>query len=115
MTEPDASRPAATADTAAVLPLRKPDGSPMRVVVTGAVPGLKNRDEGNQAVERLGGTPSGSVSAKTDLVVVGEGSGGKADKAAQLGIRILPAQGLADLLSAYEDGDRDRAARILAS
>lgn len=112
MTEPDAA-PAPAAAT--VLPLRKPDGSPMRVVVTGAVPGLKNRDEGNQAVERLGGTASGSVSAKTDLVVVGDGSGSKADKAAELGVRILPADRFADLLAAHDGGDDSRAAEILAS
>jgi DNA ligase (NAD+) len=83
---------------AASLPLQKPDGSPMKVVVTGAIPGL-TRDEGNAAVERLGGSPSGSVSAKTDLVVVGEGAGSKAVKAEQLGVRIMPAQEFADLLS----------------
>lgn len=82
-----------------LLPLQKPDGTPMTVVVTGAVPGL-TRDEGNEAVERLGGKSSGSVSKRTDLVVVGEGAGSKADKAAQLGIRILPADEFAALLDA---------------
>lgn len=80
------------------LPLQKPDGSSMKVVVTGAIPGL-TRDEGHAAVARLGGSPSGSVSAKTDLVVVGEGAGSKAVKAEQLGIRIMPAQEFADLLA----------------
>jgi DNA ligase (NAD+) len=83
------------------LPFRKPDGSPMRVVVTGAIPGL-SRDEGHAAVERLGGTTAGSVSAKTDLVVVGEGAGSKAAKAEQLGIRIMPATEFAELLAAME-------------
>ncbi|MCT2583763.1 NAD-dependent DNA ligase LigA [Actinophytocola gossypii] len=80
------------------LPLRKPDGSPMRVVVTGAVPGLTNRTDANDAVERLGGKASGSVSAKTDLVVVGDGAGSKAAKAEELGIRIMPAEEFAALL-----------------
>jgi DNA ligase (NAD+) len=81
------------------LPLRKEDGSPMTVVVTGSVPGL-TRNEGNEAVERLGGRSSGSVSKKTDLVVVGEGAGSKAAKAEELGIRIMPAEEFAELLRA---------------
>jgi len=36
------------------------------------VPGLTS-NEGKEAVEELGGKPSGSVSARTDLVVVGQG------------------------------------------
>ena len=79
----------------------KRDGKPMRVVVTGAIPGL-TRDEGNEAVERLGGSTAGSVSAKTDLVVVGEGAGSKAAKAEQLGIQIMPAAEFAELLAARE-------------
>ncbi|WP_433204250.1 NAD-dependent DNA ligase LigA [Dactylosporangium sp. CS-047395] len=80
------------------LPLQKEDGSPMTVVVTGSVPGL-TRNEGNEAVERLGGRSSGSVSKKTDLVVVGEGAGSKAAKAEELGIEIMPAETFAELLS----------------
>ncbi|MER7007133.1 NAD-dependent DNA ligase LigA [Dactylosporangium sp. NPDC000555] len=83
----------------APLPLRKEDGSPMTVVVTGSVPGL-TRNEGNEAVERLGGRSSGSVSKKTDLVVVGDGAGSKAAKAEELGIRIMPAEEFAELLRA---------------
>lgn len=93
MTEPSAEAPAS-------LPLRHPDGTPMRVVVTGAIPGL-TRTEGNEAVERLGGTAAGSVSAKTDLVVVGEGAGSKATKAAELGVRIMPAGEFAALLAEH--------------
>ncbi len=44
----------------------------MTVVVTGSVPGL-TRTEGNEAVETLGGKSSGSVSRRTDLVVIGAG------------------------------------------
>lgn len=108
MTEPDFRPPspagaepsgdAAEAGTAP-LPLRKADGTPMTVVVTGSVPGL-TRNEGNEAVERLGGRSSGSVSKRTDLVVVGEGAGSKADKAAELGLRIMPAEEFAELLRA---------------
>jgi DNA ligase (NAD+) len=103
MTEPDFRPPIpAAAATAAGepgprRPLQREDGTPMTVVVTGSVPGL-TRNEGNEAVERLGGKSSGSVSKKTDLVVVGEGAGSKAEKAEQLGVRIMPAEEFAELL-----------------
>jgi DNA ligase (NAD+) len=105
----------ATADgaAAAALPLRRPNGTPMTVVVTGSVPGL-TRDEGNEAVDRLGGKSSGSVSKRTDLVVVGDGSGSKADKAAELGVRVLPAERFAALLAAYTAGDAATVEEILA-
>ncbi|WP_027346870.1 NAD-dependent DNA ligase LigA [Hamadaea tsunoensis] len=98
MTEP---RTAVT-PSADRLPLQKDDGSPMTVVVTGSVPGL-SRTEGNEAVERLGGKSSGSVSKKTDLVVVGEGAGSKADKAVELGVRVMTAEEFAELVAAAED------------
>jgi DNA ligase (NAD+) len=97
---------------AAPLPLQKPDGTPMAVVVTGSVPGL-TRNEGNEAVERLGGRSSGSVSKRTDLVVVGDGSGSKAAKAEELGVRILPADAFAALLAAHEAGDTAKVAELL--
>jgi DNA ligase (NAD+) len=103
MTEPDAP-PAAVAEGAAdTRPFRKPDGTPMAVVVTGTVPGL-TRNEGNEAVEELGGKSSGSVSARTDLVIVGDGAGSKADRARDFGIRILDADQFAELLAAYRAG-----------
>ncbi|BCJ47097.1 DNA ligase 2 [Actinoplanes ianthinogenes] len=86
------------------LPLQKPDGSPMTVVVTGSVPGL-TRTEGNEAVERLGGKSSGSVSKRTDLVVVGDGAGSKAAKAEELGLRIMPSDRFAALLAADDAGE----------
>jgi DNA ligase (NAD+) len=95
------------------LPLQHPDGTPMTVVVTGSVPGL-TRNEGNEAVERLGGKSSGSVSKRTDLVVVGDGAGSKAAKAEELGVRILPAETFAEALRAYESGDAATAAALLA-
>ncbi|GAB1646839.1 NAD-dependent DNA ligase LigA [Krasilnikovia sp. MM14-A1259] len=106
MTEP--GTPAAGdsgADTAAVTPpLRGPDG-PLTVVVTGSVPGL-TRTEGNEAVETLGGKSSGSVSTRTDLVVIGPGAGSKAQKAEELGLRTMPAETFAQLLAAYTAGDQ---------
>ncbi|MEH1124256.1 NAD-dependent DNA ligase LigA [Micromonospora sp. CPCC 206061] len=112
MTEPGSPALDAPTVPAEMLPLRKPDGTPMTVVVTGSVPGL-TRNEGNEAVETLGGKSSGSVSKRTDLVVVGEGAGSKADKAEQLGVRILAADQFAALLRAHTTGDTDTARSIL--
>jgi DNA ligase (NAD+) len=117
MVEPGATPPAApgaapAADPGGALPLRRADGTPMTVVVTGSVPGL-TRNEGNEAVEELGGKSSGSVSKKTDLVVVGDGAGTKAAKAEELGVRILPSDEFAKLLAAHRAGDADAVATIL--
>jgi DNA ligase (NAD+) len=116
MTEPGSptlAAPTQTGTPTAVLPLQKPDGTPMTVVVTGSIPGL-TRNEGNEAVETLGGKSSGSVSKRTDLVVVGDGAGTKAGKAEQLGVRILPADRFAALLHAHTTGDTDTTAQNLA-
>jgi len=58
------------------------------LVVTGTL--IKySRDEIKELIESNGGKAAGSVSSKTDYVVVGENAGSKAEKAAQLGITIL--------------------------
>tara|TARA_Y100000031_G_scaffold119080_1_gene132614 strand:- start:23 stop:799 length:777 start_codon:yes stop_codon:yes gene_type:complete len=57
-------------------------------VVTETLEGF-SRAEAKKEIEALGGKVSGSVSANTDCVVVGEDPGSKADKAKQLGIKIL--------------------------
>ncbi|MEU7802573.1 NAD-dependent DNA ligase LigA [Micromonospora arborensis] len=113
MIEPNLTAPAggAAADAPA-LPLRKTNGSPMTVVVTGTVPGL-TRTEGNEAVEALGGKSSGSVSKRTDLVVVGEGAGSKVQKAEDLGLKIMPADRFAALLAAHNAGDTATVTQLL--
>jgi DNA ligase (NAD+) len=58
------------------------------VVLTGSLEGL-SRDEAKAEIERRGGKVSGSVSRKTDLVVVGADAGSKADKARELGVKIV--------------------------
>lgn len=59
-----------------------------RVCVTGSITGL-NRDEAHARVEALGGTVVAGVSKKTDLLVVGDGGGGKAKKASELGVATM--------------------------
>jgi DNA ligase (NAD+) len=68
-----------------------------KVVVTGTVPGL-TRTQAQEAVEKLGGTSSSSVSNSVDLVVVGEGAGSKATKAAQMGIPVMDASEFAAMV-----------------
>ncbi|TAM86877.1 MAG: NAD-dependent DNA ligase LigA [Jatrophihabitans sp.] len=60
----------------------------LTVVVTGSLAGF-SRDEAKEAIVGRGGKAAGSVSKKTDYVVVGENAGSKADKAEQLGIPVL--------------------------
>lgn len=67
------------------------------VVVTGSLAGF-SRDEAKEAILSRGGKASGSVSKKTDAVVVGENAGSKADKAEQLGVPILDEEGFVRLL-----------------
>jgi len=58
------------------------------VVVTGTLVKY-SREAIKEVIEQNGGKAAGSVSAKTDYVVVGENAGSKADKAMQLGVQIL--------------------------
>ena len=58
------------------------------VVLTGSLRRL-TREQAKDLVIRLGGRVTGSVSRKTDYVVVGEEPGSKADDARRLGIRVL--------------------------
>lgn len=56
-------------------------------VLTGTLQSM-SRSEAKEAIEALGGKVTGSVSKKTDVVVVGEDAGSKLEKAKQLGITI---------------------------
>ena len=56
-------------------------------MLTGSLTNL-TRDEARGMIENLGGNVTGSVSKKTDVVIVGENPGSKYDKAISLGINI---------------------------
>jgi DNA ligase (NAD+) len=57
-------------------------------VLTGKLASL-SRDEAGDLIREMGGSVSGSVSKKTDFVVVGEDAGSKLKKATELGVRLL--------------------------
>ena len=58
------------------------------LVLTGSLRRL-TRDQARDLIIRLGGRVTGSVSKKTDYVVVGEDAGAKADDARRLGVPVL--------------------------
>jgi DNA ligase (NAD+) len=62
-------------------------------VLTGTLPTLK-REEAKELIEQAGGKVTGSVSKKTDYVVLGEGAGSKLAKAEALGIVTLSEEDL---------------------
>ncbi len=70
----------------------------LTVVVTGSLEGF-SRDESKEAIISRGGKASGSVSKKTDFVVVGANAGTKATKAEDLGLLILDEAGFRTLLA----------------
>jgi DNA ligase (NAD+) len=79
------------------------------VVITGTLSSY-SRDGATEAVQELGGKVTGSVSKKTDFVVVGTDPGAsKYEKAVKLGVPMLDDAGLAALLS-----DGPAVARTLA-
>ncbi|MCQ4621953.1 NAD-dependent DNA ligase LigA [Corynebacterium sp. CCUG 70398] len=75
----------------------------LTVVVTGSLENF-SRDGAKEAILSRGGKAAGSVSKKTDYVVVGENAGSKETKARDLGITILDEDQFRTLL---ETGDAE--------
>ncbi|TDC87566.1 NAD-dependent DNA ligase LigA [Actinomadura sp. 7K507] len=76
------------------------------VVITGSLEGF-SRDSATEAVQKLGGKVSGSVSKKTGFVVVGDSPGSKFDKAVKLGVPVLEEEGFRVLLADGPDAARE--------
>jgi DNA ligase (NAD+) len=66
-------------------------------VLTGTLTGM-SRDEAKEKLIELGAKVAGSVSTKTDYVVVGDDPGSKADKARALGVAMLDESELRKLI-----------------
>lgn len=80
--------------------VEKPRAQPLAgktFVLTGTL--TMPRNALKEKLQALGAKVSGSVSGKTDYVVVGENPGSKHDKALQLGVTILDEAGCLELIS----------------
>ncbi|TXJ03368.1 MAG: NAD-dependent DNA ligase LigA [Neisseriales bacterium] len=73
-------------------------------VITGSFANIK-RDEIKARWENFGAKVVGSVSKKTDYVIVGSDAGSKLDKANELGIKLIDEAGLAVLLAELNDSE----------
>lgn len=81
-------------------PRPAPTGGPFAgktVVFTGTLE-RRSREDAEDLVRGLGAKTSGSVSAKTDLLVAGPGAGTKLEKAKQLGVKVVDEEGFEAML-----------------
>lgn len=72
-----------------------------RFVFTGSLSTM-TRSQAGERVKLLGGIVASSVSKTTDFVVLGENAGSKADKARELGVRLLTEDEFLQLLESHE-------------
>lgn len=73
-----------------------------KFVLTGTI-SFMSRDEIKALIESYGGTESGSVSKKTDVVIVGDAPGSKFDKAKELGIEIWNEEKFKDIVDSLKN------------
>ena len=90
--------------TPPTVPERAPDGAEggwvgKRVVLTGALETF-SRSELKEILQRLGARVTGTVSARTDLVVAGANPGSKLERARELGVAVLDEAELRERLGA---------------
>ena len=71
------------------------------VVITGTLPGI-SREEAGARLEAAGAKVSGSVSKKTDYVVMGESAGSKLEKARSLGVPAVTWEEMLGILTGKE-------------
>lgn len=67
------------------------------IVLTGTLSQM-SRQEAEEAIVRLGGKVTSSVSKKTDLVIAGEKAGSKLEKAEKLGVPVMDEAGFLEIL-----------------
>lgn len=87
-------------------PKKEPIGSAFlgtTVVLTGTLRSM-SRSEATKVIEEQGGKVTSAVTKNTTFVVVGEDAGSKAEKAAQLGIRMLSEEEFLDRLKLLPRG-----------
>jgi DNA ligase (NAD+) len=72
----------------------------MTVVLTGTLDSMA-RDEAANWIIALGGKTSGSVSAKTSLVIAGEAAGSKLARAQELGVRVMDEAAFLELIQPF--------------
>ncbi len=81
----------------AKVPKREGHLAGKQFVLTGTLPRY-SREEAKEMIEEAGGRVIGSVSKKTDYVVVGADPGSKLDKARSLGVKTIAEDDLVRLL-----------------
>jgi DNA ligase (NAD+) len=80
---------------------RQPRTGPLRgktFVITGTLEAF-SREDAKGRIEALGGKVTGSLSSKTDYLVVGDSPGSKLDKATKLGVATLDEKAFVALLA----------------